>query len=85
MLELCNAHLTNWCNYFYSFRLYADLNAEVRKHQGDFGASRSADEIGKEFVTFFTTEVHEMLQGIHKNQKIQAREQLCSIFQVIHT
>ena len=67
------------------FRLYTELNAEVKKHQGDFGLSRSADEIGKDFLHFFTTEIHEVLQGIPKNEKNQAREQLCSIFQVIHT
>ena len=72
------------CNGFYFFRLYTEINAEVKKHQGDFGVSKSADEIGKEFLTFFTTEVYEVLQGIHKDQKIQAREQLCCIFQVIH-
>lgn len=85
MLKSCHLHLTNWCNCFYCFRLYTELNAEVKKHQGDFGVSRSADEIGKEFLTFFTSEMHEVLQGIQKTQKIPAREQLCCIFQVITT
>lgn len=58
----------------------------MKKHQGDFGDSRSADEIGKDFLTFFTTEMHgEVLQGIDKDQKIHVREQLCWIFQVIPT
>ena len=66
----------------YFFRLYTELNAEMSKYQGDFGGSRSANEIGKEYHTFFTSDVHGMLHGLQGKEKIEAREQLCSIFQV---
>ena len=63
------------------FRLYDQLTAELRKHQGDFGDSRSADEIGREFYSFFIVDVQEALKDVQQN-RIEVCEQLCSIFQV---
>ena len=56
-----------------------ELNAEIRKYQGD---SKSADQIGTEYSNFFKDDIFEMLWGVQN--KIQAREQLCIIFQVIN-
>ena len=56
-----------------------ELNAEIRKYQG---VSKSADKIGTEYSNFFKDDIFEMLWGVQN--KIQAREQLCIIFQVIN-
>ena len=72
----CNRH-----DCLYLLRLYVELNAEKRKHQGD---SRSAHEIGREYYSFFTADVQDALESIQgREDRIEAREQLCSIFQVI--
>ena len=56
----------------------------MRKHQGDFSGSKSADAIGRDYDTFFSSGILEILQDVHGTQeKLEAREQLCIIFQVI--
>ena len=55
----------------------------MRKHQGDFHGSKSADEIQRDYDTFFSSEILEVLQDVRgKSEKREAREQLCIIFQV---
>lgn len=58
-----------------------ELNAEIRKYQGD---SKSADQIGTDYSNFFKNDILEMLWGDRVQNKIEAREQLCIIFQVIN-
>ena len=66
------------------FRLSIELNAELKKHQGDFGDARSADGVGREYYSFFTADVQDALQDVQgKQNRIEAREELCSLFQVI--
>ena len=56
----------------------------MRKYQGDYDGSKSATELRREYEEFFTTEFVELLRDIHgKPDKLEAREQLCSVFQVI--
>jgi len=58
----------------------------LRKHQGDFGDAKSADDVGREYCSLFTADVLKALQGIQgKQNKIEAREQLCHIFQVCNS
>lgn len=73
--------LSNY-DYCFSLSLFAELNSVMRKHQGDFDGSRSANELGREYMAFFTNEVDDALQAVQDQDKNAAREQLCSIFQV---
>ena len=55
----------------------------MRKHQGDFRGSKSPDEIRRDYDTFFSSEILDVLQDVDgKQEKREAREQLCIIFQV---
>ena len=64
--------------------MYSELNAEIRKHQGDFGGSKSGDEIRRDYDTLFSSDILEVLQDIcGRQEQLEAREQLCDIFQVI--
>ena len=56
----------------------------MRKYQGDYDGSKSASELGKEYHSFFTSEFIALLRDVQgKQNKLEAREQLCSSFQVI--
>ena len=55
----------------------------MKKFQADFVSSKSADDIGSDYLIFFT-DIHDFIREVEgKQNRIATREQLCSIFQVI--
>ena len=54
----------------------------MRKHQGDFSDSRNTDDLCREYESFFMNDVDDVLQGIPKQDRNEARVQLCTTFEV---